>query len=99
MLLYLVAILSSFILLEYARHSFKFLHVLCIISAKNLSCLFQICFYMMTPKAGEAKFANDSSGGEIEIENVPIHEVEIRRKDLLPVFEHFQTTQSGWLDR
>ncbi|KAJ8620654.1 hypothetical protein MRB53_029183 [Persea americana] len=59
----------------------------------------KICFYMMTPKAGEAKFANDSSGGEIEIENVPIHEVEIRRKDLLPVFEHFQTTQSGWLDR
>lgn len=47
----------------------------------------KICFYsMMLSRASE----NDSygcAGGEIEIENLSCHEIEIRRKDLLPVFK------------
>lgn len=38
-------------------------------------------------------------GGEFEIEKLPVHEVEIRRKDLLPVFDHFHSIKSGWNDR
>lgn len=37
--------------------------------------------------------------GEIEIENISITEVEIRQKDLLPVFNHFHGIQSPWGDR
>jgi hypothetical protein len=39
------------------------------------------------------------AGGEFEIEKVPIHEVEIRRKELLPVFDHFLSIKSDWNDR
>ncbi|KAL7235013.1 hypothetical protein ACSBR1_018482 [Camellia fascicularis] len=35
---------------------------------------------------------------EIEIEKIPVHEVEIKRKDLLPVFERFHRIQSVWSD-
>uniref|UniRef100_A0A2P2IMP7 Autophagy-related protein 18h-like n=1 Tax=Rhizophora mucronata TaxID=61149 RepID=A0A2P2IMP7_RHIMU len=41
----------------------------------------------------------DHAGGEIEIEKVPVHEIEIKQKDLLPVFDHFHRTSSGWIDR
>ncbi|KAJ6305813.1 hypothetical protein OIU78_021191, partial [Salix suchowensis] len=47
-------------------------------------------FYAMShlgPK--EENIGEDQTGQEIEIEKVPVHEVEIRRKDLLPVFDHF----------
>jgi hypothetical protein len=37
---------------------------------------------------------HDCPGGEIEIEKVPVQEIEIREKDLLPVFDHFHGFQS-----
>ncbi|KAK9282136.1 hypothetical protein L1049_005048 [Liquidambar formosana] len=54
----------------------------------------KICFYMMDPPR-----VHSFGGGEFEIERVPVHEVEIRRKDLLPVFDHFHSIKSGWNDR
>ncbi|XP_021906891.1 LOW QUALITY PROTEIN: autophagy-related protein 18g-like [Carica papaya] len=42
---------------------------------------------------------NRSFGGEFEIEKIPTHEVEIRQKELLPVFDHFHSIKSGWNDR
>lgn len=47
----------------------------------------------------EHKFTADQSGGEIELEQMPAHEVEIRQKDLLPVSEHFHRLQSEWNNR
>lgn len=37
--------------------------------------------------------------GELEIEKLPIHEIEIKRKELLPVFDHFHSIKSNWNDR
>lgn len=37
--------------------------------------------------------------GEIEIERLPLHEIEIRRRDLLPVFEQFHSAQQDCNDR
>ncbi|KAJ9543088.1 hypothetical protein OSB04_022795 [Centaurea solstitialis] len=54
----------------------------------------KVHFYVM-PSVGGEGFA----GGEAQIENIPCHEVEIRRKDLLPVFDHFNNIKSGWDDR
>ena len=39
------------------------------------------------------------SGGEFEIELFPAHEVEIKQKELLPVFDHFHSIRPGWNDR
>lgn len=39
-----------------------------------------------------------AAGGESEIENIPVHEVEIKRRELLPVFDHFDRFQSDWND-
>lgn len=39
------------------------------------------------------------TNGEIEIEDIPVNEVEIRQKVLLPVFDHFHKIQSTWGDR
>lgn len=39
------------------------------------------------------------ASGEFEIEKVPVYEVEIKRKDLLPVFDHFYSIKAGWNDR
>ncbi|KAJ9131532.1 hypothetical protein P3X46_035187 [Hevea brasiliensis] len=41
----------------------------------------------------------EMAGGENEIEKIPVREVEIRQKDLLPVSEHFHRTLSNWTDR
>ncbi|XWS76465.1 hypothetical protein CRYUN_Cryun01aG0178600 [Craigia yunnanensis] len=54
----------------------------------------KISFYMM-----DSPRANSCKGGEFEIEKVPVHEVEIKRKELLPVFDHFHSIKSGWNDR
>ncbi|XP_076890513.1 autophagy-related protein 18g-like [Bidens hawaiensis] len=51
-------------------------------------------FYVMK-SANVEGFAN----GEALIENIPCYEVDIRRKDLLPVFDHFNSLKSGWDDR
>ncbi|XP_019051469.1 PREDICTED: autophagy-related protein 18g-like [Nelumbo nucifera] len=60
----------------------------------------KISFYMMIPlRTNERWPTKDCAGGEIEIEKVPVHEVEIRRKDLLPVFDHFHSIKSDWNDR
>jgi hypothetical protein len=46
----------------------------------------------------EENISEDQTGQEIEIEKVPVHEVEIRRKDLLPVFDHFHRSPE-WSER
>jgi len=56
----------------------------------------KICFYVMVPSGAAAI---DCIGGEVEVEKIPLQEVEIRRKDLLPVFEQFQRPRSFWSDR
>lgn len=38
-------------------------------------------------------------GGEFEIEKLPMQEVEIKRKELLPVFDNFHSIKSEWSDR
>lgn len=43
--------------------------------------------------------ANGFAGGEFEVEKLPVHEVEMSRKELLPVFEHFHSIKSIWNDR
>ena len=42
---------------------------------------------------------NSHNDGGFEIEKVTIHEVELKRKELLPVFDHFHSIKSGWNDR
>lgn len=37
--------------------------------------------------------------GEFEIEKLPVHEIEMRQKELLPVFDHFHSIKSSWNDR
>ncbi|XWS42429.1 hypothetical protein CRYUN_Cryun16bG0013500 [Craigia yunnanensis] len=60
----------------------------------------KVSFYAMsTLGVDEHKFTADQSRGEFEIEQIPAYEVEIRQKDLLPVFEHFHRRQSEWNDR
>jgi hypothetical protein len=39
------------------------------------------------------------SSGEIEIEKLPLHEDEIRRRELLPVFKQFQYSERNSSDR
>lgn len=38
-------------------------------------------------------------GGEFEVEMASSHELEIRHKDLLPIFDNFPRARSGWIDR
>ncbi|XP_027363188.1 autophagy-related protein 18h isoform X2 [Abrus precatorius] len=60
----------------------------------------KVSFFVMSPlEAGERHLCELSATGEIEIENIPVNEVEIRQKDLLPIFNHFHRTQSTWGDR
>jgi hypothetical protein len=47
----------------------------------------------------DENFTENHAGGEIELEKVPVHEIEIKRRDLLPVFDHFLRIQSDWNDR
>ncbi|XVE73214.1 hypothetical protein DITRI_Ditri11bG0099200 [Diplodiscus trichospermus] len=54
----------------------------------------KISFYMM-----DSPTAISCKGGEFEIEKVPVHEVEIKRKELLPVFDNFHSIKLGWNDR
>ncbi|KAJ8476810.1 hypothetical protein OPV22_020537 [Ensete ventricosum] len=57
----------------------------------------KICFCVLNPSRASEGFTED--GGEIEIEDLFFDEIEIRRKDLLPVFEQFRCIQSSWIDR
>ncbi|KAF3454402.1 hypothetical protein FNV43_RR04849 [Rhamnella rubrinervis] len=60
----------------------------------------KINFYTMSLLGfNEQNFMEDPSGGEIEIEKLPVQEVDVRQKDLLPVFNHFHRIQAHWSDR
>lgn len=62
--------------------------------------IFQIHFYTMSPlETNEYGSAQEHDGGETELENIPAHCIEIRRKDLLPLFDHFHSIQADWSDR
>ncbi|KAK9984095.1 hypothetical protein SO802_033620 [Lithocarpus litseifolius] len=54
----------------------------------------KICFYTM-----DSPRIDTVAGGEFEIEKVSIHEVEIKQKELLPVFDHFLSIKSDWNGR
>ncbi|XP_047979993.1 autophagy-related protein 18g-like [Salvia hispanica] len=47
----------------------------------------------------ESPLAECYPGGEFEIEMATSHELEIRHKDLLPIFDSFPRARSGWNDR
>ncbi|KAI3449575.1 hypothetical protein Pfo_006240 [Paulownia fortunei] len=51
-------------------------------------------FHVMEPPRAECY-----SDGEFEIEMASSHEIEIRHKDLLPIFDNFPRARSGWIDR
>ncbi|XP_020233954.1 autophagy-related protein 18h isoform X1 [Cajanus cajan] len=60
----------------------------------------KVSFFVMSPlEAGELNLCELGTSGEIEIENIPINEIEIKQKDLLPIFDHFHRIQSTWGDR
>ncbi|KAK6164734.1 hypothetical protein DH2020_001598 [Rehmannia glutinosa] len=54
----------------------------------------KVHFHVMEPPTAECY-----SDGEFEIEMASSHEIEIRHKDLLPVFDSFPRARSGWIDR
>lgn len=47
----------------------------------------------------ECQGVDSFSGGEFEVEKVPVHEIEMRQKELLPVFHQFHSIKSSWNDR
>lgn len=54
----------------------------------------------MSPLAFEEERQNlYSNDGEIEIEKLDAQEIEIRRKDLLPVSDHFHQIHHEWASR
>ncbi|KAM0954276.1 putative transcription factor WD40-like family [Dioscorea sansibarensis] len=59
----------------------------------------RICFYKMISSKGNGGSNIGCAGDELEIENLLIAEVEIRQKDLLPVFEQLHTAYPEWSDR
>lgn len=54
----------------------------------------QIYFYVMAPQLCEE--LNDNV--EVDIEIIPVQEVEIRQKDLLPVFDSSGVAHPSWTD-
>ncbi|KAJ8748430.1 hypothetical protein K2173_003067 [Erythroxylum novogranatense] len=54
----------------------------------------KISFYVM-----DLPWIDSDGDGELEIEKVPGHEIEIKQKQLLPVFDHFHNLKTGLLDR
>ncbi|PIN13415.1 WD40 repeat protein [Handroanthus impetiginosus] len=50
-------------------------------------------FHVMQPPKADCYL-----DGEFEIEMTPSHEVEIRQKDLLPIFDHCPRVKSGWIN-
>ncbi|MED6159599.1 hypothetical protein PIB30_043713 [Stylosanthes scabra] len=56
----------------------------------------EVSFFVMSTLATKELVSRESStSGEIEIENIPIDEVEIRQKDLLPIFDHLHRVDRG----
>ncbi|CAI9102358.1 OLC1v1000618C1 [Oldenlandia corymbosa var. corymbosa] len=59
----------------------------------------KIYFYAMSHHGyGEQNFVDEDINGEIEIEKIPSNEVEIKRRELLPVFDQFRGVQPDWTD-
>ncbi|KAK1423686.1 hypothetical protein QVD17_18994 [Tagetes erecta] len=54
----------------------------------------KIYFQLMTPQSCQE--LNDA--GEVDIETIPVTEVEVRQKDLLPVFDSSHAVHPGWTD-
>ncbi|PNY17060.1 autophagy-related protein 18h-like, partial [Trifolium pratense] len=60
----------------------------------------EVSFFVMGSfESGELNKCEFLTSGEIEIEDVPVNEVEIRQKVLLPVYDHFHKIQPTWGDR
>ncbi|KAG7968598.1 hypothetical protein I3843_08G162700 [Carya illinoinensis] len=59
----------------------------------------KISFQRISFGTNDLNFTESHTRGEIEIEKLPVHEIEIRRRDLLPVIDHFLRIQSNWSDR
>lgn len=60
--------------------------------------MFQISFYPMFPPDTDGKTMKLHQG-ETEIEKVSANEVDIRRKDLLPVFDNFHSVYASMRNR
>lgn len=55
---------------------------------------------MMVPlREKEGKLSKVCSGAEVEIEKILVRDVEVKRRDLLPVFDNFHNTKSDWNER
>ncbi|XP_071701720.1 autophagy-related protein 18h-like [Rutidosis leptorrhynchoides] len=54
----------------------------------------KVHFYVMSPQLCE----EISDGGEVDIEAIPVNEVEVKQKDLLPVFDSSLLVHPGWTD-
>ncbi|XP_027363430.1 autophagy-related protein 18g-like isoform X2 [Abrus precatorius] len=54
----------------------------------------KICFYALNSVR-----TSFSAGGESEIERISANEIEIRQKELLPVFDHFHSIRPSWNER
>ncbi|KAJ1417084.1 WD40-repeat-containing domain superfamily [Sesbania bispinosa] len=60
----------------------------------------EVSFFVMSPlEAKDMNLCEFNTSRETEIENIPIKEIEIRQKDLFPIFNHFHGIQSSWVDR
>lgn len=55
----------------------------------------KIYFYVIE-SSGEPSLSKELTGGETDVEKLPVHEVDVRRKDLLPVFDHVQRNNLDW---
>ncbi|KAI7738772.1 hypothetical protein M8C21_005970, partial [Ambrosia artemisiifolia] len=55
----------------------------------------KISFYVMAPQLCEE--LNDAEG-EVDIETISVNEVEVRQKDLFPVFDSSSVVHPGWTD-
>ncbi|KAL8229388.1 hypothetical protein R6Q57_014288 [Mikania cordata] len=54
----------------------------------------KIYFYVMGPQLCQEL----DDAGELDVETIPVNEVEVRQKDLLPVFDSFRAVHPGWTD-
>lgn len=54
----------------------------------------KIHFYVMAPQLYEEL----NEGGEVDVETIPVNEVEVRQKDLLPVIDSYRAVHPGWTD-
>ncbi|PNT71283.1 autophagy-related protein 18h [Brachypodium distachyon] len=53
----------------------------------------KICFYVIDHPATELVKTGSVNGGEIEIEKSSLHEVELKRRELLPAFKQFNNSE------